>query len=182
MFKNAGAKLTALAKIMFYIQAGAGVIGSLIVGISVGKGIGGVGGFFLAVLLIAIIGALSVFLAWISTIMLYAFGELCANVMAIREGMGYNAPQQENLKLGEMASKFSNAASNFGSSVSNTVSNAANQASSRFGNGNGGNGAPRQPRQQHRQQMAASQWICPNCGKPNGPENAFCTGCGCTKD
>ena len=154
MFKNAGAKLMSLAKVIFGIY----VAIFLIVAIAAGVTTGGVGGFF--VFLISLL--VGIVIAWLSTILLYAFGELCENTKAIREGMGYSAPQAQQVDFGQ----FGQMASNFG----NSVSNAASNVGSRFQK------AP-QP-----QSMAAAQWMCPNCGKPNGPENAFCTGCGCTKN
>lgn len=153
MFKNAGAKLMSLAKVIFGIYAGIGVIMSIAMGVK----IGGIGGFF-AFLIGTVV---MVLVAWLSTILLYALGELCENVKAIREGMGYSAPQAQSVDFGQ----FGQMASNFG----NSVSNAASNVSSRF-------------QKPQNQSMAAAQWICPNCGKPNGPENAFCTGCGCTKN
>ena len=142
-----------LAKVIFGIYAGIGVIMSIAMGVK----IGGIGGFF-AFLIGTVV---MVLVAWLSTILLYALGELCENVKAIREGMGYSAPQEQSVNFGQ----FGQMASNFG----NSVSNAASNVSSRF-------------QKPQNQSMAAAQWICPNCGKPNGPENAFCTGCGCTKN
>lgn len=158
MFKNAGAKLMSLAKVIFVIYA----VGGVIAGIGAGFGIGGVGGFFVFIL----IAAFAVFAAWLSVIMLYAFGELCENIRAMREGMGYVAPEAQQVNFSQMASNFSSSVSNAASHVSSAASNMSNRFQKSGQN----------------QSMAASQWICPNCGKPNAPESAFCTGCGCTKN
>ena len=152
MFKNAGAKLMTLSKVIFGIYAAVGVLMAIAGGVAVG----GIGGFF-----VFIFGAaVGVFVAWLSTILLYALGELCENIRAMREGMGYTAPEAQPVDFGNIGQM----ATNFG----NSVSNAATNMSNRF--------------QKSNHSMAASQWVCPNCGKPNAPESAFCTGCGCTKN
>ncbi|MCR5122545.1 MAG: hypothetical protein K6B74_09030 [Ruminococcus sp.] len=173
MFKNAGAKLMSLSKVIFGIYAALGVLSAIGIAIGVGSSTN----FLIGLIVFVVGGAVSILIAWLSTIMLYAFGELCENIRNMREGMGYTAPQEANLSqmANEFGSTMSSAASHIGSAANqfgNTVGNAASQMGARFN----------QKQQNQTQSMAASQWICPNCGKPNGPENAFCTGCGCTRN
>ena len=88
MFKNAGRKLTTLAKVIFAIMC----VGGLISGISAGAAIGNEFSGGVGVIAFLIVTALGVLSAWICTIVIYAFGELCENVRAIREGMGFGQP------------------------------------------------------------------------------------------
>lgn len=74
LFKNAGAKLKALAKISFVISLIIGEIIGIVV-IASGDDI-----IIIGVTLVII----SPLLAWMSSIILYAFGELCENVNDIR--------------------------------------------------------------------------------------------------
>ncbi len=72
MFRNAGSKLKILAKVFFWIT----VISGLLVGIILADGSDGLS---LLIIPFAVIGG------WLSTIMMYAFGELCENVKNISE-------------------------------------------------------------------------------------------------
>ena len=163
MFKNAGARLMAFSKIMFILFSLGGLFGA----IGAAASLGAITNKFVGFLAFIIVLAIGVLTAWISTIAIYAFGELCENVRAMREGMGYSEPEAEQMNF----SQIGQMASNFGSSVSNAASNVGSRINS-----------SRQQRQPRSQSAAASRWICPNCGKPNGAENTFCTGCGCTRN
>ena len=185
MFKNAGAKLMSLSKVIFGILAALGILTSVGVGFGVGDETNFIFGF-LAFVIGAVIAVLG---AWLSTIMLYAFGEMCENIRNMREGMGYTAPQEANLSqmANEFGSTMSSAASHIGNAANqfgNTVGNAASQVSSRFAAQKQQQPMPnaQQPMPDVQQSMAGAQWICPNRGKPNAPGNAFCTGCGCTRN
>ena len=164
MFKNAGARLMAFSKVMFVVFSVIGLLGA----IGAAKAAGAFNGF-LGFIVFVIVLAIGVFSAWISTIAIYAFGELCENIRAMREGMGYSEPEAEHMnfsQIGKMASDIGSSVSSAASNVGSRINSSKQQRQSR-------------PRSQS---MAASQWICPNCGKPNGPENGFCTGCGCTRN
>lgn len=80
MFNNAGGKLQNLA----IITMGIGVMGSVIGGIVVWYNSWDLG--FLYFLLIAGVGSLS---SYISSLFIYAFGELVENVASIEDDMGY---------------------------------------------------------------------------------------------
>ena len=77
LFDNAGRRIKNVINILFWISAIAQAISAIIVGI----GIGDVGGFFVAVLLIV----LGFFVSWLSALLLYAFGELCENIMSVED-------------------------------------------------------------------------------------------------
>lgn len=66
MFKNSGRKLQTLATLNFWLF----VIAGLIVGALLGKN-----GVFIVICL-----PISLLLGWVSSIIIYAFGELCENV------------------------------------------------------------------------------------------------------
>ena len=74
MYENAGEKLKFLAKIIFALTVIVGVISgylffnAIIPGLIIGVFIGGIFG-------------------WLNSILLYAFGELCANVKSINEAI-----------------------------------------------------------------------------------------------
>ena len=70
MFKNAGGKLKVLAIINFWFFVIAGV---------------GVGLLFIKGVFLLITLPVSFWLGWVSSIVLYAFGELCNNVQTIAE-------------------------------------------------------------------------------------------------
>lgn len=72
MFKNSGRKLQTLATLNFWLF----VIAGLIVGALLGKN-----GVFIVICL-----PISLLLGWVSSIMIYAFGELCENVQKIAQG------------------------------------------------------------------------------------------------
>ncbi len=77
MFKNAGGKLQSLAILNFWLF----IIAGLIVGAVIGKN--GVG--------IVICLPISLLLGWGSSIVLYAFGELCENVQKIAQRTTHHA-------------------------------------------------------------------------------------------
>lgn len=72
MFQNAGKKLKTLAKVFFWIA----VILGVILGVALA---GSTHGLSLIIIPLVVIGS------WLSTIALYAFGELCENVKNISE-------------------------------------------------------------------------------------------------
>ncbi len=72
MFKNAGSKLKSLARIIFALN----VIIGIVVGIVMIKA-----SFVLLIVSVAV----GVLIGWLSSIMLYAFGELCENVHEINK-------------------------------------------------------------------------------------------------
>lgn len=72
MFKNAGSKLKSLARIIFALN----VIIDIVVGIVMIKA-----SFVLLIVSVAV----GVLIGWLSSIMLYAFGELCENVHEINK-------------------------------------------------------------------------------------------------
>lgn len=80
LFANAGPKLQALAKIIFII----GLIIGEIIGISaIIAGAGSYDGELLITIGVVLV-IISPLIAWIGSIVLYAFGELCENVNNIR--------------------------------------------------------------------------------------------------
>ena len=101
MFKNAGRKLTTLAKVIFIILCAFAVLMGIGLGVTVGNEVNGAAGFF-AFLAYTAAGVLG---AWLSTIVLYAFGELCENVKMIREGLGFGSgqlpPPQMSVPMGQ---------------------------------------------------------------------------------
>jgi len=81
LFKNAGPKLKVLAKISFVISL---IIGEIIGIVAIAAGADSYygGGVFITIGVILVI--ISPLLAWLSAIVVYAFGELCENVNDIR--------------------------------------------------------------------------------------------------
>lgn len=80
LFKNAGPKLKVLAKVIFVISL---IIGEILGIVAIVAGADSWnGGILITVGVILVI--ISPLLAWLSAIMLYAFGELCENVNDIR--------------------------------------------------------------------------------------------------
>lgn len=80
LFKNAGPKLKVLAKVIFVISL---IIGEIIGIVSIVAGADSWnGGILITIGVILVI--ISPLLAWLSSIILYAFGELCDNVSDIR--------------------------------------------------------------------------------------------------
>lgn len=80
LFKNAGPKLKVLAKVIFVISL---IIGEIIGIVSIAAGADSWnGGILITIGVILVI--ISPLLAWLSSIILYAFGELCDNVSDIR--------------------------------------------------------------------------------------------------
>jgi len=77
LFDNAGRRIKNVINILFWISVAAHAISAIIAGI----GIGDVGGFFVTVLLIV----LGFFVSWLSALLLYAFGELCENIMSVED-------------------------------------------------------------------------------------------------
>ena len=75
-FDNAGRRIKNVVNILFWISVVANSISVIIAGITVGD----VGGFFVAILLIV----LGFFVSWLGAVLLYAFGELCENIMGIK--------------------------------------------------------------------------------------------------
>lgn len=71
MFKNAGGKLKGLAILNFWIF----LIGGIIIGFTI----------FKTAVISFICIAISLLLGWVSSIVLYAFGELCNNVQTIAD-------------------------------------------------------------------------------------------------
>lgn len=80
VFKNAGPKLKALAKIIFIIGF---IIGEIIGISSIAIGADSYDGEVLVIIGIVLV-IVSPLIAWIGAIVLYAFGELCENVNKIR--------------------------------------------------------------------------------------------------
>lgn len=76
MFDNIGGKIKGYAKIIFTIFIIAGIIGAIVTWIAVG----GFGGFFLFLL----ISAVSVVIAYLQVMFIYAFGDLVENAGRIR--------------------------------------------------------------------------------------------------
>ena len=74
MFKNAGSKLKALAKVCFVFT----VIVGVILGFALSKSTDGI-----SLVLIPV----AVIVGWLSNLMAYAFGELCENVYLINENV-----------------------------------------------------------------------------------------------
>ncbi len=74
MFKNAGTQLKTLARIC----AGLTIVIGIILGITVSKTADSIIFFF-------VIALVSVLIAWVSNILLYAFGELCEDVKKISQ-------------------------------------------------------------------------------------------------
>lgn len=81
LFKNAGPKLKVLAIIIFVISL---IIGEIIGIAAIAAGADSYygGGMFITIGVILVI--ISPLLAWLSAIVVYAFGELCENVNSIR--------------------------------------------------------------------------------------------------
>lgn len=80
LFKNAGPKLKVLAKVIFVISL---IIGEIIGIVAIAAGADSYDGeIFITIGIILVI--ISPLLAWLSAIILYAFGELCENVNDIR--------------------------------------------------------------------------------------------------
>lgn len=80
LFDNAGKRIKNSVNVLFWIS----VIVQAISAITVGIGIGDVGGFFVTILLIL----LGFFTSWLGALLLYAFGELCENIMSIEDDTG----------------------------------------------------------------------------------------------
>lgn len=80
LFKNAGPKLKVLAKVIFVISL---IIGEIIGIVAIAAGADSWnGGILITIGVILVI--ISPLLAWLSSIILYAFGESCDNVSDIR--------------------------------------------------------------------------------------------------
>lgn len=80
MFQNAGKKLMGIAKLVFFFYVLVGIIMGIVMMVKVNVLVG---------LLMIVVGIVS---GWLSTIMLYAFGELCANVYAMTTQVTGSAP------------------------------------------------------------------------------------------
>lgn len=80
LFKNAGPKLKVLAKVIFVISL---IIGEILGIVAIVAGADSWNGEILITVGVILI-IISPLLAWLSAIMLYAFGELCENVNDIR--------------------------------------------------------------------------------------------------
>ncbi|MBR4626249.1 MAG: hypothetical protein IKO47_00840 [Ruminococcus sp.] len=80
MFRNAGVKLKVLAKVMFFVIWG-GI--AIVLPIMAEEG---------AFLLLSV--PLGFLVGWLSTLLTYAFGELCENVYEINERQRRNAAEQ----------------------------------------------------------------------------------------
>ena len=79
MFYNAGKKLRSIAKVLFWVIVIAVAIETIVR--LVNGDLYGFGGFLIAHVIIAV----GVLVAWLSTITLYAFGEMCENVISIED-------------------------------------------------------------------------------------------------
>ncbi|MBQ9894971.1 MAG: hypothetical protein IJM38_06225 [Ruminococcus sp.] len=79
LFKSPGKRIKSLAKILFFILCGVSVISVIIAATDIAE-IEPLQGFIYCV--IGVI--LSVIVSWVSTIMIYAFGDICENVETIK--------------------------------------------------------------------------------------------------
>lgn len=92
MFYNAGRKIQNIAKVLFWIGAVVNTIAAIFAGVGLGAvwkyTIGRAGGPILAVLVTLGLIGLGILAAWLAVLVLYAFGELCENVMSIEDDTG----------------------------------------------------------------------------------------------
>ena len=88
MFSNIGKKIKTVAKVEFYLLTASSIIGGLYVIFNFGSMLG-TGTAILLGILIMLVGAL---LAWVSSFMLYGYGELVDNTTAIRNALSGGAP------------------------------------------------------------------------------------------
>lgn len=80
MFENAGRKIQTLVKIITIFTIATYILIGIILGVASGSA-----GFFILFLLI--FGVVGTIIAWISGLVLYAFGEMCENIYNIRREM-----------------------------------------------------------------------------------------------
>ncbi len=83
MFTKIGKKIKTVATVLFYALAAASVIGAFYVIINFGQLLG-TGNAILIGILIALVGCL---VAWLSSLMLYGFGEMVDNSAIIRDAL-----------------------------------------------------------------------------------------------
>lgn len=117
MFKNIGKKIKTLAKVLFWIEFIFGTLASIAAGIeyinaekvasqftgsSSSSGAAGVVG-----IIIMIVGAAVFFLvAWLSTIILFAFGECTDQLMDINQKLGDNGLEPIHFQLNGISQKL----------------------------------------------------------------------------
>ena len=94
MFTRIGKKIKTVATVLFYVLAVAFVIGAFYVIINFGQLLG-IGNAILIGILIALVGCL---VAWLSSLMLYGFGELVDNSTIIKDALagGVTAEQTDH--------------------------------------------------------------------------------------
>lgn len=86
MFENIGKKIKSLCKVVFYVLSACAVMGGLIAFISPIANGADAGPILLGFLLMFVISALGIFLAWLIVMLLYAFGELVdANQIQVKQ-------------------------------------------------------------------------------------------------
>lgn len=99
MFKNPGQKLKLLAKIVFYVLLFLPlVIGIVLIVSGLLDGVGGYGVTFPAVLFGILLLGIGLLNAWLSSILLYAFGELIEYTRAIKKDVEKIRKLEEDLQ------------------------------------------------------------------------------------
>ena len=90
MFSNIGKKIKFLAAILCWIQIIFSVIGGIVSMVAIGKALGGLVGFLLGIVIIAV----GVLAAWIGSFMLYGYGQLIDNTDSLVAQTRLSAPRQ----------------------------------------------------------------------------------------
>lgn len=164
MFDNIGTKVKGLATLVFVL----GAIVSMVGGAAAGIGAGGFGGFMLFLIIVGV-GIVS---AYLSVMLLYAFGDLVEKTQRNAEYLSYISEVIGNVDVNivEIANGKSGAKQNAPSTGSQSYTNNAAPANTsgklaRIANSMNTNGA-------------ASKWRCSECDTSNDGATSVCRGCG----